>query len=95
MQDPNPDDPLNKEAAEAFTQNTDAFERQVLSLFTLYDGCSRYSKFLWVPSHLHTYCGGDMKRAVEDQPSANVRQVQHAIVRGTNIGRDYFPACKA
>ena len=32
MQDPNPDDPLNKEAAEAFTQNRDAFERQVLFL---------------------------------------------------------------
>ncbi len=49
VQDPNPDDPLNKEAAEAFQQNRDAFERQV----------------------------------------------QHAIMRGTNIGRDYFPPCKA
>ena len=49
VQDPNPDDPLNKEAAEAFQQNRDSFERQV----------------------------------------------QHAIMRGTNIGRDYFPPCKA
>ena len=49
LQDPNPDDPLNKEAAEALVSDRYTFERQV----------------------------------------------QAAISRGTSIGRDYFPACRA
>ena len=49
LQDPNPDDPLNKEAAEALVSDRRTFEQRV----------------------------------------------QTAIQRGTHIGNDYFPPCRA